>query len=192
MGIAEIDTTGTQIQSLIKLVELSKAQNNPKDSIVYTHKANAGDLLIDISFQSRGRLICLYDTSIHITTVNGDEELLKLEDDQGKANFAEVGLNNSVYRVLEKSSGLFKANTILEIVNTNSKKKNIHTVAGIAKSTSAYGNMIILNMGTEVEFLNDSGWIVKRYSGSRAIKDIVINGSIAGIVYRDQVEIINL
>lgn len=52
--------------------------------------------------------------------------------------------------------------------------------------------MIILNMGTEVEFLNDSGWIVKRYSGSRAIKDIVINGSIAGIVYRDQVEIINL
>ncbi len=192
LGIAEIDTTGTQIQSLIKLVELSKAQNNPKDSIVYTHKANAGDLLIDISFQSRGRLICLYDTSIHITTVNGDEELLKLEDDQGKANFAEVGLNNSVYRVLEKSSGLFKANTILEIVNTNSKKKNIHTVAGIAKSTSAYGNMIILNMGTEVEFLNDSGWIVKRYSGSRAIKDIVINGSIAGIVYRDQVEIINL
>lgn len=192
LGIAEIDTTGTQIQSVIKMVELSKAQNSPKDSIVYTHKADAGDLIIDISFQSRGRLICLYDEAIHITTINGDEELLKLDDDQGKANFAEIGLNSSVYRVLEKSSGLFKANTVLEIMNTNSKKKNIHTVDGIAKSTSAYGNMIILNMGTEVEFLNDSGWIVKRYSGSRAIKDIVMNGNIAGIVYRDQVEIINL
>lgn len=192
LGIAEIDTTGTQIQSVIKLVELLKAQNSPKDSIVYTYKANAGDLLIDVSFQSRGRLICLYDGSIHITTVNGDEELLKLEDGEGKSNFAEIGLNNSIYRVIEKSSGLFKANTVLEIVNTNNKKKNIHTVDGIAKSTSSYGNMIVLNMGTEVEFLNDSGWIVKRYSGSRAIKDIVMNGSIAGIVYRDQVEIINL
>ena len=130
LGIAEIDTTGTQIQSLIKLVELSKAQNNPKDSIVYTHKANAGDLLIDISFQSRGRLICLYDTSIFSFVVKyGYNRLIWGSRDN----------NGSITIFIEKSSGLFKANTILEIVNTNSKKKNIHTVAGIAKSTSAYG-----------------------------------------------------
>lgn len=192
LGIAEIDTTGTQIQSIIKMVEIEKAQSSPNDSIVSTYRADAGNLIVDIAYQSRGRLICMYDNSIHLTTLDADEELMRLKDEEGNTNFADINLNNAAYLVQEKSAGLFKANTVLEIMNTSSKKKTVHTVDGIAKSTVASGNTIVLNLGSEVEFLTDSGWVSKRYTTSKAIKEIVVNGNIAGIVYRDQVEIINL
>lgn len=192
LGMAEIDTNGTQIQSTIKMVDIKKGQTNPNEAIIYTHKAEAGRLIVDIAFQSRGRLICMYDHAIEVTTASSNEEILKLSDNGGKANFAEINLDGSVYRVLEQSAGLFKANTVIEMVNTTSKKKTIHTVDGIAKSTHAQGNRIILNLGSEIEFLTDSGWVSKRYTTSKAIKDIVVSGSVAGIVYRDQVEIINL
>ena len=134
----------------------------------------------------------MYDNSIHLTTLDADEELMSLKDEEGNTNFADINLNNAAYLVQEKSAGLFKANTVLEIMNTSSKKKTVHTVDGIAKSTVASGNTIVLNLGSEVEFLTDSGWVSKRYTTSKAIKEIVVNGNIAGIVYRDQVEIINL
>jgi len=192
LGIAEIDTTGTQIQSIIKMVEIEKAQTTPKESIVYTHQSEAGDMIVDIAFHSKNKLICMYDDCIHATTLSGDEELMKLTDDQGKTNYAEINLDGNIYRVIEQSAGLFKGSTLLEIVNTNNKKKTVHTVEGITKGTISEGNTIVLNLGSEVEFLTSNGWIMKNYTTTRTIKDIVVSGKTAGIVYRDHVEIINL
>ena len=43
-----------------------------------------------------------------------------------------------------------------------------------------------------MEFINTNGWLVKRYIGSQEITKVVLSNSIAGIVYRDRIEIINL
>lgn len=192
LGIAEIDTTGTQIQSIIKMVEIEKAQITPKESIVYTHQGEAGEMIVDIAFHSKNKLICMYDDCIHATTLSGDEELMELTDDQGKTNYAEINLDGNIYRVIEQSAGLFKGSTMLEIMDTNNKKKTVHTVEGITKGTISEGNTIVLNLGSEVEFLTSGGWIMKNYTTTRTIKDIVVSGNTAGIVYRDRVEIINL
>ena len=53
-------------------------------------------------------------------------------------------------------------------------------------------DIIALNLGTEVEFINTSGWLAKRYVSNQEITNIVVSSNIAGIVYRDKVEIINL
>lgn len=52
--------------------------------------------------------------------------------------------------------------------------------------------MIALNLGTEIEFINTDGWLVKRYLAKQEITNIVISDNIAGIIYRDRIEIINL
>ena len=46
-------------------------------------------------------------------------------------------------------------------------------------------------MGSEIEFLNTDGWLVKRFISKQEITNLVISNSIAGIVYRDKIEIVN-
>ena len=52
--------------------------------------------------------------------------------------------------------------------------------------------MIALNLGSEVDFVNTSGWLAKKYIANQEITNIVISNSIAGIIYRDKIEIVNL
>ena len=66
------------------------------------------------------------------------------------------------------------------------------TVNAVTKEIYTYGNMIALNLGTEVEFINTDGWLVKRYIANQEITNIVMSNNIAGIIYRDRIEIINL
>ena len=54
------------------------------------------------------------------------------------------------------------------------------------------GDIIALNLGTEVEFINTGGWLVKRYIASQEVTNVTVSNNIAGIIYRDKVEIINL
>ena len=47
-------------------------------------------------------------------------------------------------------------------------------------------------MGQGIEFINTSGWLLKSYSSTQEVQNVVIGNGIAGIVYQDRVEIINL
>ena len=53
-------------------------------------------------------------------------------------------------------------------------------------------DIIALNLGAEVEFISTSGMLVKRYVSSQEITNLVVSDNIAGIIYRDKIEIINL
>lgn len=45
LGIAEINTSGTLIQSNIKIISIEKAQNDPTNSVIYTHNAESNKLI---------------------------------------------------------------------------------------------------------------------------------------------------
>ena len=62
----------------------------------------------------------------------------------------------------------------------------------LPKSIKTYDNVVALNLGTEIDFINTNGWLIKKYTASRNIKDVVLCGSIAGIIYKDKIELINL
>lgn len=67
-----------------------------------------------------------------------------------------------------------------------------YTASSVTKELYTYGNIIAINLGTEVEFISTDGWLVKRYVANQEITNIVVSDSIAGIIYRDKIEIINL
>ena len=51
---------------------------------------------------------------------------------------------------------------------------------------------MLFRSGTEIEFINTEGWLVKRYIANQEITNVVVSNNMAGIIYRDKIEIINL
>lgn len=189
LAIAEIDTSGSALQSNIKIFSVEKAQTDPSNSIEYMYPANSNEIITNITYQDKNKLICLYDDSIHIIQNNQDSKLLDLNEK--KDIFADINLKDNVLNVTEKSSGLF-ADVQFQITNINTKKCNIYTVTGVPKTVEANNNVIAINLGTEVHFIDCNGWLIKKYSSTQEVKDIILGSSIAGIIYKDKIEIINL
>ena len=52
--------------------------------------------------------------------------------------------------------------------------------------------MVGINLGTEVLFINSSGWVTRRYRASSEVQNIVMCDSIAGIIHRNRIEIVSL
>ena len=192
LAFAEINTTGTFIQSNIKVISIEKAKDTPSDAIIYTYEAPSDNLITNIAYSSKNKLICALDDKIITLQDENEETLMELEEKDKKINMADIELEDNIYRAIEKSTGLFTADTMIEIMDIDSKKQTVYTADGVAKNINCYNNIIAINLGQEVEFINTSGWLMKRYSSSQDVQNIIIGNNLAGIVYEDRVEIINL
>ena len=190
LAIAEVDTSGTMIQSYIRIMSIDKAEDDPTNSLEKTYTSEAGKLITNVKYQDRNRLVCMYTDSI--TEIENDQENTLVDSTDKQITFQTVDLENNICYIEEKSSGLFTADSVVSIVDTNNKETKQYTVNYVAREIYTYGNIIALNLGTEIEFINTGGWLVKRYIANQEITSIVVSDSIAGIIYRDKIEIINL
>ncbi len=189
LAIAEVDTSGTMVQSYIRIISIDKAEDDPTNSTEKTYTSEAGKLITNVKYQDRNKLVCMYTDSV--TEIENDQENA-LVDNTKQITFQSVDLESNMCYIEEKSSGLFTADSVVNIVDINSKETKQYTVNYVAKEIYTYGNIIALNLGTEIEFINTGGWLVKRYIANQEITSIVVSDSIAGIIYRDKIEIINL
>lgn len=190
LAIAEVDTSGTMIQSSIRVISIEKASTDPRNSVENTYKSEGGKLLTNIKYQDKNKLVCMYTDSI--AEIKDGENTVLVDNKNKKVTFQTVNLDNHAVSVEEKSSGLFTADSIVNIVNTENKEIKQYVADYVTKELYGYGNIIALNLGTEAEFINSSGWLVKRYVANQEITNIVVSDSIAGIIYRDKIEVINL
>lgn len=190
LGYAEINTSGTVIQSNIKIISVEEAAEKNTEP-EYTYVAPQNSLILRIKYQDKNRLVCMYDDSIHMIESNVDMKLIDLEKDE-KVTFGDCELTNFIYRTVEQSTGIFSADTIVEMINITNQKETTYTVEGVAKSVVSYDNIIAINLGSEVEFINTNGWLVKRYTSSQEIRNIVIGDGVSAIIYRDKIELVSL
>ena len=56
----------------------------------------------------------------------------------------------------------------------------------------SYNNVVADNLGNEIYFIDTSAWLIKRYSSSQVIEKIILGDGLAGIIYSDKIEIVNL
>ena len=191
LAIAEVDTSGTMVQSSIRIMSIDKAEKGQtEESLEKTYTSETGKLITNVKYQDRGKLVCMYTDSI--TEIENDQENTLVDSSDKKITFQSIDLENNMCYVEEKSSGLFTADSVVNIVNTDNKETKQYTVNYVAKEIYTNGSIIALNLGTEIEFINTGGWLVKRYVANQEITSIVVSDSIAGIIYRDKIEIINL
>ncbi len=190
LAIAEVDTSGSIIQSNVKVISVENASLDPTNSLENAYQGKSGKLLTNLQYQDRNRLVCMYTDSIHIIEDGQDKEIIN--NSNKKLLFQSIEIDENVISIEEKSSGLFTADSIVNIINISNQNTKQYKINAIAKEIYTYGDIIALNLGTEIEFINKGGWLVKRYLANQEITNIVLSNNVAGIVYRDKIEIVNL
>lgn len=191
LAIAEIDTSGTILQTNVKIISIEEGKRDAENSVKKIYKGENNELITNIKYQEKNKLLCMYSNKI--TCIKEDETIETLQEFQKKkVSYASIELANSSITVEEKSSGLFTADSVVNIINSENKSTSLYTAESVTKELYTNNNIIALNLGAEVEFINTNGWLLKRYTAEQEITNIVLSSSLAGIVYRDKIEIINL
>ena len=188
LAFAEINMSGTLIQSNIKIISIDKAKEDPTNAIIYTYKADANNLAIKIKYQNKNSLVCMYDNDIHVIENNEDKKISDLSSN----NFADIDLYSYIVKVSEISNGIFNTKTSIDLVNSNTGNQNTYNLEGSIKELYCYGDKVGVNLGSEVYFVDMNGWLVKKYTSSQEIRGIVMSDRIAGIIYKNKIEIVNL
>ena len=174
----------------MKVVSIENAQTDTDNSIIYIYNADSNKLLTNIKYQDKDKLVCMYDDSICIIENEENSELINFSDRD--VDFYTIMLNNNVALIEEKSSGLFTADSEITFINTTSGKETMYTIEDVAKEIYSCEDVLGLNLGSELHFINTGGWLVKRYIANQEISNVVMSDSIAGIIYRDKIEVIDL
>ena len=189
LAIADIDTSGSFIQSSVKILSMEKAQTDPNNSTEYIYPAESGEILIGLEYQDGNKLVCMYDDSIHIIENNEDRKLMDISENTNP--FADINLDGYAVEVVEKNSGLF-ASVDVEITEIATGNKRTYTVESAVNSIKSKLNVIAINLGTEIHFIDTNGWLIKKYNSSMEAKDILLGENITAIVFSDKIEILNL
>ena len=172
-------------------MSIEDAKNKTDDSIKKVYDGESNDLITNIKYQEKNKLLCMYTDKI--TVIKTDDTIDTLQEYKDKKiSFASIELSNASIAIEEKSSGLFTADSVVNIINSDNKSTSLYTAEAVTKEIYTSGNIIALNLGSEVDFINTSGWLVKKYTAEQEITNIVVSNSVAGIIYRDKIEIINL
>lgn len=189
LAIAEVDLSGIIIKSSIQIVSMELAQTNPEDAFINKYEASVGKLIMNIKYQEKNNLICMYNDSIDILVENENKEFIRYEEK--KLAFVTIELNNRIILVEENSSGEYTSDTYMNILNPQNGKVKKYITSNVAKSIITSENKIAINFGTELHIINIEGILIKKYKSNAEINNVVMTDNLAAIVYSDKITIIN-
>lgn len=188
--IAEIDTEGIKIKSNIKIIDITdiSVTQEPK---VETILVGTDDLIIDIEYSNENQLYILKDTGM--SSINSEKIIKDLEKFDVKTTLFSSIKDVSYPIIIEKiSTGIFTNETNLKIL------KNEETIEvkieQTPQSIHTMNDIIALNLGDEIIFLNTHGKIVKRYELEKQLIAVKLynKATVAALVFRDRIELIKL
>lgn len=188
LSVAEVDYSGSIIKSMIKTISIEKAKSDPTNSVIFTFNGEENSLITKISYQNKNILSCMYNDSIHFLNIS-DENDSKVVTFDNQCNFADIHLKNNILYTSSKSSG-FSNNITVNISTVPSGNISTYQLKGSIKSVVTYNEKIAINVGSEIHFIGLNGWLIKKYTSSNEINSIILGDSIAGVVYKDKIEII--
>lgn len=190
LAIAEVDISGILTKSTIQIVSIELAQTKPAEAIVYKYEVPEGKLIINVEYQEKQKLICMYNDSIEVLQEQKSSELVGFEN--RKTTFMTIELNNRIAILEEKTTGEYTSDTYVNIINPENKREIQYIANGVVKSLHTSNKKIAINTGSELHIISTNGFLVKKYISSTEINDIVMTDSLVGVIYRDKIQIINL
>ena len=192
LAIGEVNYSGTIIKSYVKIISVELAQNKDKakESIIYTYESESGEIITNVNYQDKEHALCMFSSYIQSVSTNSNERVYDISNDD---LFLDINLKNGLALIEKQSSGLFSFKYQVVIKNVDSKSESLYILnSDLPKSMSVSGNNIALNLSNEVQVLASNGWLLKKYVSGKQIKSVVIGDSIAGVIYKNKVEIIDL
>lgn len=188
--IGELDTTGTVIQSYVKIISVQNAQKDTENTITNTYNLDEEELITNVEFQEKGQISYVYDNGINVIKNEENKGIVKVDNDN--ITYFTIDLNNDIVYIEEEMSGLFKSNSNIHIVNTANDQDTIYRLEDVAKDIYTKGNTIAINAGTKLYFINTGGWLIKKYTAKQEITDVKFSDDLAALVYKDKIIIIDL
>ena len=190
LAIAEVNFSGIVVQSSIKTISIEDAKKNSENSIKNTYLAKANDLIINIKYNNKNDLICMYDK--HIDVLKDNKELLNFANDQ--VLFADINFSSKIAEIVKTSNGFLDSSIQLKLINSNNiEDVKTYEIESTPKKIYVHDNVIAINLGTSILFINENGWLLKKYeSNKEEIQNIVMCDEIAGIIFKDKINIISL
>lgn len=189
VAFAEMDTSGTLIKSSVKIISIEKAQTKSDESIIYSKEASTSKMILKVQYQDKNDLVCVYDDGINIVKDGKETEVLSKEDG---ITFMSGNLNNNIAYIKEEQVGAFESTSKLSIVNPLNGQTSTYNFDEIAKEMYTNGNIIGVNIGTEMYFIGTNGMLIKKYTSNQEITNVMITKGLAIIIYKDRIEIVNL
>lgn len=190
LAIGEVDYSGTILKSFIKIISVDKAQEDPENSVIYTYESDNGEVITNINYQDKENAICMFNSYVQKVGTSSSERLYDITD---KDMFVDINLNDSIAIIDKQSSGLFSYEYEILLKNTSSKSESLYILdSDLPKMIAVSGDNMALNLGNEIRIVNSNGWLIKKYTSNSQIKNLVIGDSIAGVIYKNKIEIIDL
>lgn len=184
LAIAQANFSGSLIQSSIEIISIEKKEKE------YTYNAESNKLIINIEYQDKNKLICMYDNCVHIIENNESKELTTY--DYKDTLFVDINLKDTIAQIQKTSSSIFDSNSEIKFTNISNNTSNTYELGGTPKAIYSCGDITAVNLGTEAIFVKTNGWLSKRYKSNQEIQNIIITQNMAGIVYKNKIEIIKL
>ena len=190
LAIGEIDYSGTILKSFITIISVKKAQQDPENSIVNIYESDNGEIITNINYQDKENAICMFNSYVQKVGIDSNERVYDITDND---MFVDINLKDSIAIIDKQSSGLFSYEYEMLLKNTNSTSESLYILdSDLPKVVVVGGNNIALNLGNEIRIVNLKGWLVKKYTSNSQIKNLVIGDTIAGVIYKNKIEIIEL
>lgn len=189
LAIGEVSYTGTIIKSYVKVYSVELAQTDPDNSIIYTYESENGEIITGINYQDKDTAICMFNSYVQKVSTDSNSRLYDINSND---LFVDINLKDGIAVIDKQSSGLFSYEYELTIKSSNSNAENLYILnSDLPKTMDVSGNVIILNLGNEVQIVNSNGWLLKKYTAGKQINSVVVGDSIAGVVYKNKIEIIS-
>ena len=189
LAFAEMDTSGALIQSNIKIISVDEALKKPEEAIIYTYNADSSKMIVNINYQEKNILACVFNDSVEVINQKINEKKFDIEKND---TFVSGDLNSNIAFIAEESTGIFNSKSIVNILNTSNNQKITYNIDEVVKEMYAYKDTIGINVGTEIYFINTNGMLNKKYTSKQEITNVILSDSLAIIIYKDKIEIIDL
>lgn len=190
LSIAEIDYSGSIIKSVVKNISIEKAKSDPTNSVVYTYNIKDNELLTNIKYKDKSNLICLTTNNIYILNVadSVDNHVMNINTSY---EFIDINLkNNCIYTTNNYSN--FSNISYINIFNPQNNSENTYEFKGSIKEIYTNEEKIAINTGAEVHFIGLNGWLIKKYDSYNEVNNVILGNSIAGIIYKDKIRIVEI
>lgn len=188
LAIGEIDNAGITPVSKVEIISIELATTNAENATVNTYEAEANEMITGLKYQRKNKLLCSFDDYILKMTQNTTE---KIYENTNLTAYVDINLSREFLRIDKEESSVFKSDYRLKINNTEGKEK-IYIIEGSIKDVIDKGKRIALTLGKEVQFVSNQGRLIKRYTSSQEIKNVIISNKIGAIIYKDKIDIIKL
>ena len=128
-------------------------------SIIYTYKAESDKLITNVEYQDKGQIACIFDSEIRSIKDEDNKQIIKLDNEN--ITFITNNLKKHIVYIQEESEGLFKSASNIHIINTNDNHEIVYKLDDIAKNMYSNDNIIAINAGTDLYFINTSRMVGK-------------------------------